>query len=52
MVSNILNRRTASTVAKRFRTTAAYNRRQSSAGWAADADGSQLKLSAMATAVA
>ncbi|QLG27444.1 hypothetical protein HUG10_07725 [Halorarum halophilum] len=52
MASTILTRRTASTVVKRFRTTAAYNRRQSSTGWAAGADGSQLKLSAMATAVA
>ncbi|QLG61706.1 hypothetical protein [Halorarum salinum] len=52
MTSKALSRRTMSTLAKRFRTTAAYSRRQPSTGWAADANGDQLKLSAMAAAAA
>lgn len=51
MASKILNRRAASTLTKRLRTTAAYTRRQPSTGWADGAD-ADLELAAVAAAAA
>lgn len=48
MTSKLLpNRRAVSTLTRRLRTTAAYNRRQPSTGWA---DDDKLELAAVAAA--